>query len=178
LTWFAGTVTNVGPNFLNAVRAELERRGVRAEAPVTEAPRPTEPAPAAPVEPVEPTAPLTCAKCGPCYHRTTWQQNRDRRRVIRLSCARCGGFIRFLPQTEESVAEANRNSDPAALLTYLIALDEAGISFERTGNRIAYDQPDRITTAMRDLERQCFYSLLEKLKDRGPWVEAGTLKMS
>ncbi len=51
---------------------------------------------------------LMCSACGvDVAPRVSWQQIAGGRRHIRAECPRCGGYLKFLPQTPENVALAD-----------------------------------------------------------------------
>jgi len=48
---------------------------------------------------------LVCRRCGlETFPRVEWQEFAGGKRHLRASCAACGGYIKFLPQTPENVA--------------------------------------------------------------------------
>jgi hypothetical protein len=75
-----------------AIRAELEARGVSL---------PTGPEVSAGAPP--------CKSCGNKIALVEWQTLADKRRMIRATCCRCGGFMGFLPQTDHNKDLADRD---------------------------------------------------------------------
>jgi hypothetical protein len=47
---------------------------------------------------------LTCRQCGADTFKTHWQRFRDGSRHVRMDCAGCGAFQRYLPRSSEGAA--------------------------------------------------------------------------
>lgn len=148
LRW-AATNCKLSAGLAAAVREELTRRGVTAPEP-------------------PPKAPRRCSQCGGSELRAVWLRQRDNRRAIRGTCARCGSWVGALPLTAENIALADASSDPSALLSFLIAIDAAGVEVRLEGDRLVYDPPHKMTRELRDLERQCRGHLHAMLTPSGP----------
>jgi hypothetical protein len=155
LSWLARDA-KLSSGLAGAVRDELTRRGVTAPKPP---PRP----------------PRRCHQCGGTELRAVWLRQSDNRRAIRGTCARCGSWVGALPLTPENVALADAGSDPSALLTFLIALDAAGVSVRLEGGRLLFDPRDRMTRELFDLERQCRGQLHAMLTPE-PSTPGGTIR--
>src|SRR5262249_40244015 len=116
-----------------AIRAELARRG--------------QPAPPAP-----PAQPWRCRGCFATGFRATWVIHRNGHRQIRGECVRCG-WGTYLAQTPDNCALADAGSHPTPLLTFLVALEEAGISVRLADGQLRFTPP--LPRHLWDLERQC-----------------------
>jgi len=55
---------------------------------------------------------MSCARCGDSTYRCQWQES-DRSRHIRMSCGKCGTWIKFAPQIQLYIDMAN-NEEPYA----------------------------------------------------------------
>lgn len=148
LTWLVHSA-KLSTGLAAAVREELERRGLTPPTPVPGRPHFCRNHPEAPV-------------------RAYWFTQRDGRRTIRGECSVCGQWVGTLPQTPEYVALADAGSDRAALLTFLMRLEEEGITATREGGRITYSPSGRMTRELWRMEKQCKQLLLSMLREGRP----------
>ena len=141
LLWFASAVTD-RPRLVEAVRAELVRRGTlkAAATPSTPAPQP---------EPGE-----RCRACGSAEVAVYWRMLRAGDRRIGCDCTRCGRVIRMLPHTTENARKADAGTDPGGILRFLIELEDRGIRVRRKGERLEYS-PIPLPASLHRLQRQC-----------------------
>lgn len=133
LVWLIGNA-KLSSGLDAAVRAELDRRGVK-----TPPPRPRQR--------------RACSKHPDAGIKATWLLMRDGRKAIRGECSRCGHWLGALPMTAENIALANQHSDPTAVLSFLMRLEEQGIQVKKVGEFLEFDPP--LTPELRALERQC-----------------------
>jgi hypothetical protein len=127
-----------------AIRTELRSRGVTVSEP--------------------PPPPRKCSRCDYAGEpKATWLHQRDGRRAIRGECARCGTWLGALPLTPENRWLADQSTDPSALLTLLIRLEESGIDIRLDGDRVVFDPLHKVTAELQHLERQCRGQLVAML---------------
>jgi hypothetical protein len=87
--------------------------------------------------------------------RAVWLVCRNGARQIRGECTRCGSYLGALPQTPQNIILANQGSHPTPLLTFLLALAEAGVEVRLVAGDLTYTPWQTMTPELWALERQC-----------------------
>jgi hypothetical protein len=57
-------------------------------------------------------AAITCPKCGGATFKTAWQRFKNDTRHVRMSCAGCGAFMRYLPQKADGTPAYRHEARP------------------------------------------------------------------
>jgi hypothetical protein len=70
---------------------------------------------------------LSCRHCGNSRLRIYWQQTSNGEKRIRGDCHRCGRFVGWVPWTPATIATADANTSPTAMLDALAKADEEGV---------------------------------------------------
>lgn len=149
LRWLLSTV-RLSSGLEAAVREELASRGVKIPGP-------------------PPRARHACREHPGAGIKATWISMRDGRKAIRGECAKCGAWLGALPLTNEYKALADQGSDKAALLSFLMRIDEQGIEVRKVHGDLQFSRP--LPPDLWALERQCRGVLISMLVAENPTRE-------